>query len=146
MDSSVRRIDGEVRTPGDFGFAARTALPDQIAAVATLIPGRHGVAVRLRTLLEATGLSPRATHLTLHATDGDYTASVPLDVVIDRAILVYRVGNAPLPVRQGGPIRFFIPDVEACSIGDVDACANVKYLGRIEITHGPGRDTRPPRR
>lgn len=146
MDSSVLRIDGEVQTPGDFGFADMTVLPDQIADVAMLMPGRRGAAIRLRTLLETTGLSPRATHLTLHATGGDYAASVPLDAVIDRAILVYRVGDVPLPINQGGPVRFFIPDVEACGMGEVDACANVKYLGRIEVTHGPGRDTRPPTR
>jgi 2-dehydropantoate 2-reductase len=146
MKNSVLRIDGEVQIPGAFDFADMTAMPDQIADVAALIPGRHGAAVPLRVLLETAGLSPRATHLTLHADDGDYAASVPLAAVANHAILVYRVDDAPLPASQGGPVRFLIPDVDACGIGEVDACANVKGLGRIEVTHGPGKDTRPTTR
>jgi 2-dehydropantoate 2-reductase len=145
MKSHVLRIDGEVQTPGAFDFTDMIAFPGQIADVAALIPGRHGAAVRLRTLLETVGLSPQATHLTLHATDGNYAASVPLAAVTDQAILVYRIDEGPLPSSQGGPVRFLIPDVNACGIGEVDACANVKHLSRIEVTHGPGKDTRPMR-
>ena len=81
--------------------------------------------------------------MTLHATDGDFSASVPLEAVRDRAIVAYRLGDAPLPAAQGGPLRFFITNVEECAIGEVDACANVKSLGTIEVTIGPGTDTRP---
>lgn len=142
MKSHVLHIDGEVQTPCAFDFSDMTSLPNQIADVAALMPGRQGAAVRLRTLLETAGLGPRATYITLHATDGDYAASVPLDAVADRAILVYRVDDGPLPESQGGPVRFLIPDVNACGIGEVDACATVKHLSRIEVTHGPGKDTR----
>ena len=146
MKNHILRIDGEVQTPCVFDFADMSALPDQIADVAALMPGRHGTAVRLQTLLETAGVNPQATHLTLHATDGDYAASVPLAAVADSAILVYRVDEHPLPSSQGGPVRFLIPNAEACGLGEVDGCANVKYLDRIEITHGPGKDTRPSRR
>jgi DMSO/TMAO reductase YedYZ molybdopterin-dependent catalytic subunit len=98
--------------------------------------------VWLHALLEATGARSQASHITLHATDGDFSASVPLAAIRDRGIVVYRVGDAPLPAAQGGPIRFFITDVEACATGEVDACANVKCLGTIELTIGRGPDTR----
>ncbi len=137
------RVEGEVNTPRAFGFADLAALPNQVLDVGRLIPGREGGAVRLGALLEATGPRPGVTHMTLHATDGTFSASVPLDDVRDRGLVVYRLGDEPLPSSQGGPLRFFITGVEECGIGEVDACANVKFLGVIELTQGVGTDTRP---
>jgi len=55
---------------------------------------------------------------------------------------VYELDGAALPQAKGGPFRLVTP-----GLGDL--CANVKGVGRIEITNGPGRDTRqttcPPR-
>jgi hypothetical protein len=137
------RVEGEVRTPCDFAFADLAALPGQIADVGALLPGRHGGGVWLRSLLNMVGPLPRTTHMTLHATDGSFSASVPLEAVADRGIVVYRLGNDSLPAAQGGPVRFYITDVESCAAGEVDACANVKFLGVIQLTKGAGVDTRP---
>jgi hypothetical protein len=137
------RVEGEVETPREFHFTDMAALPGQIPDISTLIPGREGGGVWLRALLEATRARPQASHITLQATDGNFSASVPLAAVRDRAIVVYRLGEAPLPTAQGGPLRFFITNVEECASGEVDACANVKFLGTIELTVGPGADTRP---
>jgi DMSO/TMAO reductase YedYZ molybdopterin-dependent catalytic subunit len=101
------RIEGEVHAPRAFRFADLAALPGQVPDIGTLIPGRQGGGVWLCSLLEATRARPQASHITLHATDGDFSASVPLAAVRDRAIVVYRLGDAPLPAAQGGPMRFF---------------------------------------
>lgn len=143
MESPALRVEGEVRTPRAFRFADLATLPEQIMDIGTLIPGRQGGGVWLRALLDATDVGERATYLTLHATDGQFSASVPIEAVRDHAVVLYRLGNEPLPVEQGGPMRFLITNVEACGIGEVDACANVKFLGTIELTEGPGVDTRP---
>ena len=143
MDTATLRVEGEVQTPREFVFAELAALPEQISDVGSLIPGRQGGAVRLRTLLDATGVHPHATHVTLHATDGDFSASVPLAAVRERALIVYRMGEVPLPVEQGGPLRFLIMDAEACGLSEIDTCANVKFLGSIQVTQEPGVDTRP---
>jgi len=135
-------IDGEVHHPGALSFADLAALPAQIADVGALIPGREGGGVRLRSILEAVGVSPAATHITIASSDGKFSASVPLDAV-QEAIVAYRLGNEPLPQKKGGPIRFFIPNVEECAIGGVDACANVKFVGLMRLSRGPGKDTRP---
>jgi 2-dehydropantoate 2-reductase len=137
------RVEGAVETPRVFSFTDLASLPDQVSDIGSLIPGRQGGGVWLRALLEATGVRPQASHLTLHATDGDFSASVPLEAVRDRAIVVYRFGEGPLPAAQGGPMRFFITHIEECARGEVDACANVKFLGTIQLTVGPGVDTRP---
>jgi DMSO/TMAO reductase YedYZ molybdopterin-dependent catalytic subunit len=143
MNMATLRVEGEVQAPREFAFAELAALPEQILDVGSLIPGRQGGAIWLRDLLDMIGVHPHATHVTLHATDGDYAASVPLAAIRDRALLVYRMGEVPLPVEQGGPIRFLITDAEACGLSEIDTCANVKFLGSIQVTQGPGVDTRP---
>jgi hypothetical protein len=40
-------------------------------------------------------------------------------------------------------IRFLIRDPSACHTSELDDCANVKYLSRIELSVRKGRDTRP---
>jgi 2-dehydropantoate 2-reductase len=98
--------------------------------------------VRLRSILNEVGLEGTETHITLESADGKFAASVPLEAVRD-AIIAYRFNDGPLPPHKGGPFRFFIPHAEECAVGGVDACANVKFLGRIRLSRGPGRDTRP---
>jgi len=111
--------------------------------VATLDPKRSGQAVRLAGLLTAAGARPEARWLTLHAETDDFHASIPLADVRDRAVLIYRLNGGPLPVKAGGPFRFFIPDFAACKTHEIDECANVKFVNRIELTRERGQDNRP---
>ena len=60
-----------------------------------------------------------------------------------QGIVVYKLGSVALSGDHGGPIRLIIRDPTACHTGDLDDCANVKYLSRIELTERRGRDTRP---
>lgn len=143
MNTATLRVEGEVVTPRQFSFDELAGLPQQIPNISVLAPGRQGCAVRLRVLLDETGIGARATHITLHADDGEYSASIPLDAVIDHAVVIYGLNQQPLPAEQGGPMRFLIPDVTVCGIGEVDACANVKFLSSIEASQGRGPDTRP---
>jgi mannose-6-phosphate isomerase-like protein (cupin superfamily)/glycosyltransferase involved in cell wall biosynthesis len=135
------RVDGEVERALTFGFVELAALPDQVAQVGTLIPGRDGSAVRLRALLEVAGVREHATHITFSASADNFSASVPLAAVLDRAVLMYRQGLEPLSTRQGGPVRLFITDVESCNVDSVNACTNVKDLDHIRITVAPEADT-----
>lgn len=143
MDATSLRVEGEVDIPREFNFADLAALPNQVPDISALMPGREGGGVWLNALLEASGARRGASHMTLHATDGSFSASVPLAAVSERSLIVYRLGDNALPSAKGGPIRFYITDVEACAIGEVDACANVKFLGAIELRRTPGVDTRP---
>jgi len=135
-------IDGLVARPRQFGFDDLRGLPEQVADVSLLVAGRQGGAVPLRALLAATGVDATASHVTLMSSDGGFSASVPLAAVRD-ALVVYRLGEGPLPAKLGGPLRFLIPQVEECEIGGVDACANVKFLASIRLGTAPGTDTRP---
>ena len=46
-------------------------------------------------------------------------------------------------VSKGGPTRFIIRDHAACHADEIDECANVKFLDRIEFTIDKGFDNRP---
>jgi len=135
-------IEGEVESPCSLTFNDLASLPDQIDDLSTVVPGRTGGAVRLRAIFERVSVAPEATHLTCESSEGGFAASVPLEAV-RAAVVAYRLGDGPLPADLGGPLRFFIPQVDECARGEVDPCANVKYLARLRLTRGPGRDTRP---
>ena len=145
MSEPMLKIDGEVGHPRQLSGADFAAIDAtyQIPDVSRLDPKRKGRAVRLAGVLALVGVKPSAKYLTLHATADDFHASVPLEVVRERGILIYEVDGQPLPASAGGPVRFYIPDYAACHSAEVDECANVKFVDRLELTAQPGRDNRP---
>jgi DMSO/TMAO reductase YedYZ molybdopterin-dependent catalytic subunit len=145
MADAVLIIEGEVERPGAFtaGDLATIAAAHQIADVGRIDPKRKGVAVWLRGLLEHVGARPTGTFLTLHASADDFHASIPLGPVLDRGLVIYALDGQPLPGSAGGPFRFYVRDYLACHSAEIDECANVKFVDRIEVTAGPGRDNRP---
>jgi 2-dehydropantoate 2-reductase len=140
--SQALEVGGHVRQPGRFDFEALTRLPEQIEDIASIVPGRTGGGVRLVALLAAVQPHPEATHLTVESDDGSFSASVPL-AAVESGVVLYRLGSQALPTQQGGPFRFLITDAQTCATGGADLCANVKGVGRIALSSGPGRDTRP---
>jgi DMSO/TMAO reductase YedYZ molybdopterin-dependent catalytic subunit len=146
MSSEVLlKIDGEVARPVGLSYAELAALGGnaQVADVSRFDPARKGDAVRLDAVLALAGAKPEGDYLTLHASLDDFHASIPLAEVRERGLLIYRLEGEPLPRKSGGPIRFLIPDHAACHTAEIDDCANVKFVDRIEITRGRGQDNRP---
>jgi DMSO/TMAO reductase YedYZ molybdopterin-dependent catalytic subunit len=145
MTAPLLTIDGDVESPVRLSFADLAALPEavQIQDVSQVDPKRKGGAVRLVALLDRARPKATARYLTLHASADDFHASIPLESVRERAIVIYRLGDGPLPSSAGGPVRFFIPDFAACHTAEIDECANVKFVDRIELSSERGRDNRP---
>jgi DMSO/TMAO reductase YedYZ molybdopterin-dependent catalytic subunit len=142
MDKALE-VTGQVARPGVFDVEALARLPAQVEDIGTLVPGRKGSGVRLSALLAVVQPQPGATHITLESADEAFSASMPLDAVAASGVMLYRLGSQALPPQQGGPFRFLITDAQSCATGGVDLCANVKFVGRMTISSGPGRDTRP---
>jgi DMSO/TMAO reductase YedYZ molybdopterin-dependent catalytic subunit len=136
-------VTGQVARPGMFDFEALARLPAQVEDIGTLVLGRKGGGVRLSALLAAAQPQPGVTHITLESDDEAFSASVPLEAVADAGVVLYRLGSQALPPQQGGPFRFLITDAQTCATSGVDLCANVKFVGRMTLSSGPGRDTRP---
>lgn len=142
MSSSGITIEGIVRERVTLGYRDLASLPAQIPDVSTVIPGREGVAVHLGDLLARAGIASGATHLTIEADDDSFSASIPL-ATVESAVIVYRLGDAPLPREKGGPFRLLIPNATRCHGDDIDKCANVKFVGRLRLDAIQGKDTRP---
>lgn len=138
-------IDGLVERPLRLTFADLDALtgPARVVDVSRFHPKRRGDGVTLEAVLDGAGVRPEANYATLHAERDDFHVSVPLEPLREQGIVVYRMGDARLGIEDGGPIRFLIRDPSACHTGELDECANVKYLSRIELTIRRGKDTRP---
>ncbi len=138
-------ISGEIDQPRELTFADLAAIDaeHQIIDVSRLVPGRKGDAVRFTGLLQLIRPKPTAKYLGLHSSTDDFHASIPLAAVADRALVIYRLDGQPLPAKAGGPVRFFIPDFAACHTHEIDECANVKFVDRIEFTADKGHDNRP---
>lgn len=145
MSMHVLKIDGEVQQPVSWSQTDLAAIhiAHQIEDVTKFDPKRPGVAVRLAGILAVVGAKPTARWLTLHSSKDNFHASVPLDAVRNRALIIYELDGQPLPEKSGGPFRFLIPDFAACHTSEVDECANVKFVDRIELTADRGFDNRP---
>ena len=143
--TTLLTIAGQVENPRSLTFADLAAVPaeHQVADVSRIVPGRQGDAVKLAGLLALAKPQPGAIYLGLHSSTDDFHASIPLAVVADRALVIYRLEGQPLPLKAGGPVRFFIPDFAACHTDEIDECANVKFVDRIELTSAKGFDNRP---
>jgi len=130
------RIEGAVVQPVSLDRAAIAALPgEHQLEVSTVMPGMQGRGIRLKGLLDIPALAIEADHIAFHASDGKYSACLTLQQAREHGVLIYELDGASLPEAKGGPFRLVTP-----GLGDL--CANVKGVGRIEITKGPGRDTR----
>ncbi len=136
--SDVLRIDGAVVQPIGLDRTALAALPAEhhVPDVGAVMPGMKGKGIRVKALLDLPALAVGADHATFHSQDGTFSASLTLKQAMEYGVLIYEVAGAPLPNEKGGPFRLVTP-----GLGDL--CANVKCVVRIEITRGPGRDTRP---
>jgi DMSO/TMAO reductase YedYZ molybdopterin-dependent catalytic subunit len=144
-DEPILSIEGAVERPVRLSFARLAGFDaaHQVADVSRLDPKRAGDAVSLAGILELVGVHPEAAWLTLHASRDDFHASIPLADVRPHGLLVYRLKGEPLPASSGGPIRFLIPDSAACHTTEIDECANVKFVDRIELSRERGHDNRP---
>jgi DMSO/TMAO reductase YedYZ molybdopterin-dependent catalytic subunit len=138
-------VEGAVDRPLRLTFADLEAFPEQaqIRDVSRFHPTRKGDGVALDVILDRAGVHPSANYVTLHAERDDFHVCVSLEPLRGQGIVVYRLGVDRLAAEHGGPIRLLIRDPSLCHTGELDDCANVKYLSRIELSERRGRDTRP---
>ena len=86
--------------------------------------------VRLATVLEEAGLKPEAKWVLAEGSDAAVlTRSLPLDRIIDEALLCYAQNGEPLRPEQGYPLRLFLPGWEG------NTC--IKWLRRLKLVPAP---------
>ncbi|MSQ77905.1 MAG: 2-dehydropantoate 2-reductase [Nitrospiraceae bacterium] len=137
----ILRIEGAVVQPVTLDRESLTKLPaeHQVSDLGTIMPNMKGKAIRVKGVLEVPALAVGADHVTFHSQDGQFAASLTVKQAAEYGVLVYELDGQPMPESKGGPFRLVAP-----GLGDL--CANVKGVVRIELTKGPGKDTRPSRK
>jgi len=129
------RVDGLVARPLSLSLAQLHAMPQRVQTTRhDCVEGWSAIGtwrgVPLSRVLEAAGLSTRARYLVFHCMDDmgggrDYYESIDLiDAFHPQTILAHSLNDAPLPVRNGAPLRLRVER----HLGYKHA----KYLARIE--------------
>jgi len=86
--------------------------------------------VALATVLREVGVKPTATWMLAEGSDAAaMTRSIPLEPVLDEAILCYAQNGEPLRPEQGYPLRLLLPGWEG------NAC--IKWLRRLKLGTAP---------
>jgi 2-dehydropantoate 2-reductase len=138
MGPVLLRIDGQVIQPLVFDVESLAKLPvsEQVPDVSVMDKAMQGQGIRVRALLNVATCKIGVDHVTFHSIDEQFAVSLRLAEAADEGILVYQRDGHPLREEEGGPFRLIAPGLN-------DRCANVKRVARIELTIGPGKDTRP---
>ena len=124
-------IDGEVTAPQMLDFDALRALSEQLVEPSALLAGREIAAVQLDTLLAIAGVNAEARSVAAEATEGGFVISMSMETARS-CVIVYRVGDSPLPPGLGGPFRLV-------TRGRL-RCGDVKSLGTIYVSERPHVD------
>jgi DMSO/TMAO reductase YedYZ molybdopterin-dependent catalytic subunit len=132
------QVDGLVGAPRAFTLAELRALPDRTQITRhDCVEGWSAIAkwrgARLSALLDAVKVQPGGRYVVFHcadpmADDGTdfYYESVDLDDAFhEQTILAYEMNDAPLPVKNGAPLRLRVER----QLGYKHA----KYIMRIEV-------------
>lgn len=129
------RIEGAVDRPLTLGFEDLREMPAeaQVSDISRIDPARRGGGVALEAILRLASPHPSATKAILHADRDGFHVGLPLAPMRDRGVVVYRLDDGPMPPEKGGPFRMLVRGAAECHIEELDECANVKYLSRIEI-------------
>jgi DMSO/TMAO reductase YedYZ molybdopterin-dependent catalytic subunit len=137
------QVDGLVEAPRAFALAELRTLPSRTQITRhDCVEGWSAIAkwqgVRLSAVLEAVRLRPDARYLVFHCADpmsddGDfYYESIDLDDAFhEQTILAYAMNDAPLPVKNGAPLRLRVER----QLGYKHA----KYVMRIEAVESFAR-------
>lgn len=129
----VVTVDGLVDKPLHLDHAAWAALArrsetaDFHCVEGWSVDGLRWGGVAPRTILDAAGLKPGASHVNFHALGGTYADSLPMSLVDDpQTVLADTLDGRPLPDEHGGPLRLVVPR----QLG----YKNVKWVVRLEVT------------
>lgn len=136
LEKGVLVVDGLVEHPLRLGQRDVAQFPERVLRLSDLVPGQDGEAVRVGALLLKAEPKAEADHVTVHSTDMVFAATTTLAEIRERGLIMDSVHGRPLPEEKGGPFRLLIP-------GSSSPCGNVKWVGRLEVRRGPGKDTVP---
>jgi sulfane dehydrogenase subunit SoxC len=109
---------------------SNVALQENVQALHGLASCSEWTGVLLSTLLEETGVDPKAKWIVAEGADPPHLSrSVPVAKALDDAMVALYQNGERIQPGQGYPMRLWLPGYE----GNM----NVKYLRRVKLTEGP---------
>lgn len=120
-----------IECSGNSGSGYTGAAPDATAqSIHGLTSTSEWVGVPLRTLLEDVGVQAGATWALCEGSDAAVMdRSIPVEKLLDDAMVVYMQNGEPIRPEQGYPLRLLLPGWEGN--------AQIKWLRRIELGTEP---------
>ena len=112
--SPVLRVTGLVDRPGEWAMSDLAELPGQGI-------NRAGDGVAAGSVLAAA--RARGHYVSVESEDGAYRASIPIDELASKGLVIYGLDGAELPRERGGPFRMLVS-------GGRTLCWNVKGVER----------------
>ena len=119
-----------IECSGNGGAEWRQPFGETIAQTHGLLSCAQWTGVLVSTVLEECGVKARAKWVIAEGADGAaMNRSVPVDVMLDDALIAYGQNGEALRPEQGYPIRLILPGREGNT--------HIKWLRRLEVTDGP---------
>src|SRR5881397_1801407 len=111
-------------------FFSKEPIQASVQALHGLVSCAEWTGVRLSTLLEETGIDPKAKWLLAEGADGpSMNRSIPIAKALDDAMIALYQNGERINPSQGYPMRLLLPGYE----GNM----NVKWLHRIKLVEEP---------
>jgi sulfane dehydrogenase subunit SoxC len=127
MESHVRFVECGGNSAPLFN---KDAIQANVQAIHGLVSCSEWTGVRLSTLLEETGIDPKATWFLAEGADGpSMNRSIPLAKALDDAMIALYQNGERINPSQGYPMRLLLPGYE----GNM----SVKWLHRIKLVEAP---------
>jgi sulfane dehydrogenase subunit SoxC len=112
------------------GMNAPQAPQQTVGDIHGLLSGSEWTGVKLSTLLEETGVDPKATWILAEGADGvGMSRSHPVWKAMDDAMIALYQNGEPIRPEQGFPMRLLLPGFEGNT--------NVKWLRRLKVIDTP---------
>lgn len=130
-------LTGDREGPGAVTLEEIAGLPG-MSNIGGFAEHAVGDAVPAAAVVALARPSPGAAFCSVVSVDGEYTASIPLDDLVDGGWLAFRLAGDPLPEADGGPIRLTVAQGRTL-------CWNVKNVGELRFTDAKEPDSVPTR-
>lgn len=130
---TILTIEGEGLVRRSLTLAEVTALPGQLAHRSELFHGRDVAGVSLASVMRLIEPPASARFIRFASADG-YSTTIALAALGD-AQLIYQLGDEPLPVKLGGPVRLVIsaPTPRSC----------LKFVTTLSLNSQPAPERLP---
>lgn len=119
-----------IECPANGGMEWRAAQLNSLQFTHGMLGCAEWTGVRLSTILNECGISPKASWVLAEGADGAHMArSLPLSKCLDDVMVVYAQNGEALRPEQGYPLRLVVPGWQ----GNV----NVKWIRRLQLGDAP---------